>query len=153
VAEPQRVRLQNRQRKLRVDRARLRALVEKVLADEAADPRAAVTIVLLRDGAVGELNARFRGVARPTDVLAFAVDPCGWPAEEPPLLGDVVVSTDRAVAQAHERGISPERELSRLVTHGLLHLLGYEDDTASQRARMRRREDRYLREMAATRRR
>lgn len=147
------VRLLNRQRRLKVDSAALRALVASVLAGEAADPRAAVTIVLLRDAAVAELNARFRRVDRPTDVLAFPVEDSAWPEEEPPLLGEVVISTDRAVAQAHERGISPERELGRLVVHGMLHLLGYDDGTARDRARMRRREDRYLRKWASTRRR
>ncbi|MBD3236985.1 MAG: rRNA maturation RNase YbeY [Candidatus Eisenbacteria bacterium] len=144
VAEPQRVRLLNRQRRLKVDRAPLCALADDVLRGEGVAAQTEVTVVLVRDGAMAELNARFRDRPRTTDVLAFPTDSSAWPEEMPSLLGEVVVSTDRAAAQAAERGIAPARELARLVVHGLLHLLGYDDQTPRDRARMRRREDRYL---------
>jgi probable rRNA maturation factor len=144
VARPQRVRLLNRQRRLKLDAAALRALAERVLDGEGADPNAAVEVVLVRDEAIRALNAAYLGQPVPTDVLAFPADADGWPAGETPLLGSVVVSTDRAVAQAAERGLRPAHELGRLVAHGVLHLLGYRDAAPRERARMRRREDRYL---------
>jgi probable rRNA maturation factor len=145
------VQIRNRQRRWPVDVARLRRLVARVLAGEAADPQAQVGIVLWRVGPVAALNARFLGRSGPTDVLAFPSDPHGWPPAEPRPLGEVVVSVDRAKAQARERGLRLQTELDRLVAHGVLHLLGHRDDNAAARARMRRREDRYLRSRAAAR--
>jgi probable rRNA maturation factor len=103
-----------------------------------------VGIVLVRDAVIAELNARFLGRRRPTDVLAFPAATAGWPAEEPAWLGEVVVSVDRAREQARERGLAPPAELRRLVVHGVLHLCGHRDRTPEERRRMRRREDRYL---------
>lgn len=145
------VQIRNRQRKWPVDAARLRRLVARVLAGEAADPQTEVGIVLWRDAPVAALNARFLGHRGATDVLAFPSDPGGWPPGEPRPLGEVVVSVDRARVQARERGLRLQTELDRLVAHGVLHLLGYRDGTAVERARMRRREDRYLRPRAASR--
>ena len=144
MARPARVRLLNRQRRLKLDAAALRALAERVLAGEGAAADAAVEIVLVRDGAIRDLNGAYLSKPVPTDVLAFPTDRTAWPAGETPLLGSVVVSTDRAAAQAAERGLCPAHELERLVAHGVLHLLGYCDGTPGARARMHRREDRYL---------
>jgi len=94
---------------------------------------------------MADLNERYRDRRGPTDVLSFPAATEGWPPEEPPMLGSVVVSVDRAVVQAGERSLAVRDEIGRLVAHGLLHLLGYRDDTSSGRRRMRRREDRYLR--------
>lgn len=58
--------------------------------------------------------------------------------------GEVYVSTDRAAAQAVEYNIPYERELSRLIIHGVLHLMDYEDSSASERQTMRTRETTYL---------
>ena len=140
-----RVHIQNRQRSRSVDRRQLADLVERVLLGEGAPPERELTVVLLRDGPVAELNERYRQRRGPTDVLSFPSDPVGWPPEEARPLGEVIVSVDRASEQAAERGEPFERELGRLLVHGTLHLLGYRDDTRTARARMRRRENRYLR--------
>ena len=139
-----RVRVQNRQRRLSVDSRALARAMRRVLDGEGADPTAQLGLVLLRDGPMATLNARYRDRAGPTDVLSFPGDPEGWPEEEPPWLGEVVVSVDRALAQAGERRLPVAEELARLCVHGVLHLLGYRDDTPAARARMRRREARYL---------
>ncbi|MCK4303175.1 MAG: rRNA maturation RNase YbeY [Candidatus Eisenbacteria sp.] len=144
MAKSQRVHLLNRQRKLKLESDALRSLVKWVLEGEGADPDCHVELVLLRDGPMAELNAQYRGRSGATDVLAFQTDPEGWPAEEAPLWGTVVVSVDRAVQQASERGLKTGAEIRRLVVHGLLHLAGYRDGTPAERARMRRRENRYL---------
>lgn len=138
------MRLQNRQRKLKVDRAVIGRLVDRVLEGERANGDAFVEVVLLRDPPVAELNRRYRNREGPTDVLSFPTDPVGWPREEPRPLGTVVVSVDRACKQASERGLAVHDEILRLVTHGILHLLGYDDGDARGRERMRRRENRYL---------
>lgn len=85
--------------------------------------------VLLCDGvAMRALNARYRDVDAPTDVLSFAQLDGGWPtpqpAAKPPPAGDVVIAVDVAVRQADCRGEPVERELCRLLVHGMLHLVG-----------------------------
>ncbi len=93
-----------------------------------------------------ELNARYRGKDRATDVLSFSQEegqPMGGPAAHD-LMGDVVVSADRARAQAKEAGEDLGAALSRLVAHGVLHLLGYDHEGSAAGARaMREMERRY----------
>lgn len=96
-----------------------------------------------------DLNRTQRGLDEPTDVLSFPLrDPTGLrfvlPPDQPIHLGDVVVSYPRALQQAHESGHSLQRELSYLVAHGVLHLLGYDHEVESDRKRMREREERAL---------
>ena len=81
---------------------------------------------------LAELNHRFRGLASPTDVLAF---PAGggerWPsvgAKKRPL-GEIAISTDTAARQARAQGHSLDREVGLLAIHGLLHLRGWRDDS------------------------
>lgn len=84
--------------------------------------------VLLCDGAAMRgLNRRYRGVDAPTDVLSFGQLEGAAPpgvAAEPAAVGDVVIAVDVAARQAAARGEAPERELRRLLLHGLLHLRG-----------------------------
>jgi probable rRNA maturation factor len=144
VARRGRVRLLNRQRRLKLDSAALRSIAQSVLTGEGADPGVAVELVLVRDEAIRALNEAYLGRPVPTDVLAFPADREAWPVDETPLLGSVVVSVDTAIRQADERALPVGLELRRLIAHGVLHLLGYRDAAPRERARMRRREDHYL---------
>lgn len=88
------------------------------------------------DRAVRTLNRKFHHADRPTDVLAFD-------------LGDtldVAVSVDRARVQARELGHSLRTELGHLVTHGILHLAGWRDDSPARLARMNARTESLLKE-------
>lgn len=95
-------------------------------------------MVLADDATVRALNRTYRGRDRTTDVLAF---PQGG---EGGLLGDVVISLPQAARQARRVGHSLAREVALLAIHGTLHLLGYEDETARGRKRMREAQDRLL---------
>lgn len=91
---------------------------------------ATVSVHLADDALLHTLNRTYRGTDRPTDVLSFGVDPddpVPSPPGEPPHLGDVVVSLERAAAQAEAYGHTPRRELCYLAVHGTLHLLGFDD--------------------------
>lgn len=97
------------------------------------------------------MNRAYRGYDRPTDVLSFALqdqipDAPRMPAlpGQPVLLGDVIISVDTAERQANALGITLESELALLTVHGILHLLGYEDETEAGAARMRVREQAIL---------
>lgn len=119
---------------------RLRRVLTHILRRHHAPRRAQVTVALVSDRAIRALNRRFLHRDRSTDVLAF-------PGGDRLLLGDVVVSVDRARAQAKAAGHDHATEIALLAAHGLLHLLGYDDHTAGRRARMMRRQQRLLHEL------
>jgi len=130
----------------RVARARLARLARKTLRAERA--RATVTIYVTDDAEIRRLNRAYHATDAPTDVLAFptrATRGKGQRASREhhaaPLapydeLGDVIISYDRARVQARQVGWRIADEVDLLAVHGILHLLGYDDRTAHQRARM-----------------
>lgn len=108
---------------------------------------AEVSILLTDDETVHELNLRYRGFDKPTDVLSFSQRDSLPDAPRPPKLpgvqdplGDVIISVDTAERQAAAHGVSLADELALLTVHGILHLLGYEDDTDDGAESMRVRE-------------
>ena len=116
----------------------LRAVVA-ALRHEGALAGAALTLVVTDDEEVRQLNRQFRHVDAPTDVLAFpagAAAPFVEAPEQPPYLGDVIISHPRAVAQAAEAGHSVQNELALLAVHGTLHLLGHDHTTPQEKAAM-----------------
>ena len=125
---------------------RLSRRVERML-EAAGFGGAELSVGLIGDRAMRRLNREFRGKDRATDVLSF---PLFEPEEisalrrrrERPLLGDVVISLDTATRQAREYDATLERELDRLLIHGILHLLGHDHELPDQARRMRREERR-----------
>jgi probable rRNA maturation factor len=91
-----------------------------------------------------ELNRAYRGIDSSTDVLAFSMREGEFASINPQLMGDVVISAERAQSQAERAGHELMDELLLLAVHGTLHLLGYEDETTSGRARMRRLARKYV---------
>jgi probable rRNA maturation factor len=86
-----------------------------------ARARGVVTIAVVTDRRVRQLNRRYRRTDRPTDVLSF-------PADEPGSLGDIVIAAGVARRQARAAGHSLQAEFRILALHGLLHLLGYDHE-------------------------
>ena len=101
---------------------------------------AELSLVLVSDRVLHDLNRDWRGKDRPTDVLAFAQGEEG-PAPHG-LLGDVVISVDTARRQAASLGHSLVIEADRLLVHGLLHLLGYDHERSPAEARRMQRKER-----------
>ncbi len=97
-----------------------------------------MSVLLVGDRRMRKLNLSYRTIDAPTDVLSFSMGEGEFASLNPDILGDVVVSIDRAGVQAEQAGHSLTDELRLLVVHGTLHLLGYEDETSGGRARMRR---------------
>ena len=106
-----------------------------------------VSITLTNDEYIHQMNKKYRGLDRPTDVLSFAfVDSEEPEIEDGPeteVLGDIIISLERAWAQSQEYGHSMERELSFLTIHGILHLLGYDHMEEEERMEMEE-EQRYI---------
>jgi probable rRNA maturation factor len=94
-----------------------------------------LSVLLTDDVRIEALNRKHRRKAKPTDVLAFPMDfaPNGT---TPRLLGDIVISLDTAARQARERRRPLIAEVTHLVAHGLLHLLGYDHRTDAEERRM-----------------
>lgn len=101
-----------------------------------------LSLLLTNDDQVHELNKIYRGKDRPTDVLAFAMREGDFAGLAGELLGDVIVSIPTAKRQAKERNVEPLAEVTMLVAHGLLHLLGWDHETAAKDRAMRAETDR-----------
>ncbi|MBQ9480221.1 MAG: rRNA maturation RNase YbeY [Selenomonadaceae bacterium] len=101
-----------------------------------------VSITVTDDQRIHDLNRQYRGIDRPTDVLSFAFNESDEPEiifddeDHIDTLGDIIVSIDRAKAQAIEYGHSFKREIIFLIVHGMLHLLGYDHMEESERLEM-----------------
>jgi len=91
-----------------------------------------VSVALSSDSHVAALNERFRGKAKPTNVLSF---PAGAGAPEGHL-GDIVIARETVEREAHEQGVPVVHHVQHLVVHGILHLLGYNHTTAADAERM-----------------
>jgi probable rRNA maturation factor len=111
----------------RIRCARLTRIARRALRAE--NTRAAVTIYITDDVEIRALNRQFHATDAPTDVLAFAADGREY-------LGDVVISYDRARAQARAARWRITDELELLAVHGILHLLGYDDLSSRTRREM-----------------
>lgn len=134
--------------------AKLETAVQAALTVAGAPPDAAVDVTLIDDAEIQELNRDWRQQDLPTDVLSFALNEADGAEFEPDgakLLGDVVISAERAAAQAAEYGHSLERELAYLAVHGTLHLLGYDHDDPQEQQQMRAKEEEALRQLGLTR--
>ena len=123
----------------------VREAVEATLDLENYQNTAEVSITFTDNESIHKLNAKYRGVDRPTDVLSFPLFDYEGTSEEPPvdemmnMLGDIVISLERAAEQAEEFGHSFEREVAFLTAHSMLHLLGYDHELGEE-------EDREMRE-------
>jgi probable rRNA maturation factor len=130
-----------------VDLASLRQLAERALAVEGIAGPVEISLVITDDGAIQGLNATYRGIDQPTDVLSFPLTVPGQadgfvsPPDQPFSLGDIIISFPRAREQAEEYGHSLARELGYLMVHGLLHLLGYDHENEDEKRVMRSKEE------------
>ena len=140
----------------------IRRAVLAALEGEEVDVPCIVEVCVTDDESIRQTNLDMRGVDRPTDVLSFPMFELS-PGEKPQadwadpdtdkvLLGDMMLSLERANAQAEEFGHSPEREVCYLAVHSVLHLLGYDHlDEGPMKARMRAREEAILGKLGITR--
>lgn len=139
---PRLVHIANRQRRLKIPAARVRELVRRALATH-ADP-GAVSLAFVGDREMRRLNRDFHATDATTDVLSFPLGEGGAAIDG--LLAEIVVCTDRAAVEARRRGRPPRQELLLYVTHGALHIAGFDDHAPDDRRAMRRAERRVMAE-------
>jgi rRNA maturation RNase YbeY len=135
----------NRQRRVPITVPRLARAATRALA-ALGRPAGAVEVMVVDDAEIRRLNARYRGIARRTDVLAFPLETPDAPGQ---LVGQVVISAETARRQARRLGVPLALELDLLVTHGTLHLVGYDDRDPVEADLMHRRERDILRDAPA----
>jgi probable rRNA maturation factor len=110
--------------------------VARAALEQMGEAGSELSVALVHDDEMHRLNRDYRGKDRTTDVLAFALrEGEATSTQEPGLLGDVVISVPTADRQASERGHTTERELTELLLHGILHLLGYDHERSPAEAR------------------
>ena len=97
---------------------------------------ASFSIIIVDNEKIHEINKTYRGIDRPTDVISFALEEDENYEVKERLLGDIYISIDKVYEQAKEYNHSVKRELFFLVTHGFLHLLGYDHMTEEEEKEM-----------------
>ena len=135
------VEVTNEQRSTPVEEDRVRSIVKMILTD-ADIANAEISIAVVDDPTIHELNRRHLDHDYATDVLSFLLE-----RHSDSLEGEIVVSGEMAFSAAGDYGWSSEEELLLYVIHGSLHLVGYDDQTPAARNQMRIEERRWLLEM------
>jgi probable rRNA maturation factor len=108
---------------------------QKILASLKQN-RAELSVALITNREIAKLNRKYRRHPKPTDVLSFPVG--ALPEGQMRLLGDVVISVERAEEQAKACGWTLDQEIDRLLIHGILHLLGYDHERSKKEAQVMR---------------
>ncbi len=124
--------IKNEHPEIKVDSKKIKPQVAKVL-DSMDCNEHEISILFTGDQGIRNLNQRFRGIDCPTDVLSFPQLLDDTPETPgPPVLGDIAISLETARVQSKEHSLSMEEELTLLLIHGILHLLGYDHEISDQ---------------------
>lgn len=164
------IEVDNRQNKFEITQDIINLIektIEESLKFEKFNLNYEISVVLTDNEEIRQINKLYRGIDRETDVLSFPMLEYDEGYEEDGVievdfedlnpetggvvLGDIVVSLEKARQQAEEYGHSFERELSFLIVHSVLHLLGYDHENDSDRAIMREKEENILSNLGQTR--
>lgn len=142
------VMVRNLQTKEEINESTIRLLekvVEQTLKVENIPQHAEVSLCLTDNEYIKQLNLKYRGINSPTDVLSFPMYDTfsreDLLKEEELLLGDIVISVEKARSQSKDFAHSFEREIGYLTVHGMLHLLGYDHDCEESKKNMRAKEE------------
>ncbi len=128
--------------------AEIRRLIQGMMRREKRWPGYEINIHFIDNTTIRKLKRKYFGIRRITDVISLDYSTI------PGLLeGEIFISVETAQKQAMQYGVAEEQELSRLIAHGMLHLLGHDDANEKQRAAMSRLEDRILARKARSRKR
>ena len=117
---------------------------EKVLQGEHHHSENPISIIMVDDQFITELNQTYFQKNCATDVISFNLNNDEFPGEKGSAWGEIYISVERAREQASEYHVTYQEEIARLVIHGILHLLGFNDQKVRDRDRMTRKENDYL---------
>jgi probable rRNA maturation factor len=125
------IQIDNRQRRHKILKRPLRRIARKILS-VSGYPDAELSILILDNAGIQEINREYLQRDRPTNVISFAMQEGEGAGLSPLVLGDVVISAERAATDAADAGIPFEHELWFLLLHGILHLLGYDHERGTE---------------------
>lgn len=117
---------------------KIQQLIEYAARYENIEEDFEISLTIVHNDKIQEINREYRGKDQPTDVISFALEELGegeipiTGENLPRVLGDIIISLDKAREQAEEYGHSLMRELGFLTVHGFLHLLGYDHETKEE---------------------
>ena len=115
--------------------------VIRMIADDHEVSRAEISVAIVDDPTIRNLNQQYLQHDYETDVISFVLD---WDEDTGSLLGQLIVSTDTAATLANDVGSTMQEELLLYVIHGMLHLVGYDDKQPAAAIEMRAAEKEYL---------
>jgi probable rRNA maturation factor len=126
--------IRNWQKLIPLDLKKIRRAAQRILANLGL-PDAELSLLLVNDVQIQELNRRYLRRDKPTNVLAFPMREGEFSNLHPHLLGDLVISVETAKRQSKRSGLGPMEMVTLLMIHGILHLLGYEHEGTRKEAR------------------
>ena len=127
--------IRNLQKKIPISSQRIKRVILKTLTQEGAQKSGEISVALVTDKIIKRINRKYLGKNRPTDVMAFNL------SESPQgkFLGEIIISTDTALSNSQKFNTRPQDEIYLYLIHGLLHLLGYDDNTRKNALKMQKR--------------
>jgi rRNA maturation RNase YbeY len=128
------IQISDQQNEIATEPGKIEKKARKILSALAC-PESELSVVLVDDEQMSSLNWQYRNRRGPTNVLAFAMHEGEFSGMSPELLGDVIISLPTAQRQAEEAGISLDAMVSRLLVHGILHLVGFDHEQTEEAAR------------------
>ena len=132
-------------------------VVKESLRYEEFDPECEVSLSIVSNDEIQEINKQFREIDAPTDVLSFPLltfeegEQADVNENNEIMLGDIIISIDKAKAQAEEYGHGLKRELAFLTAHSMLHLMGYDHMEEEEQKEMFKKQDDILNNLGITR--
>lgn len=132
-------------------------VVKESLRYEEFDPECEVSLSIVSNDEIQEINKQFREIDVPTDVLSFPLltfeegEQADVNENNEIMLGDIIISIDKAKAQAEEYGHGLKRELAFLTAHSMLHLMGYDHMEEEEQKEMFKKQDDILNNLGITR--
>lgn len=134
-ASSPKIAVENRHKKIKIDKKKIKGTAGAILASMGCTS-VELSILFMDDEGIRDLNRDYRKKDKPTDVLSFPMREGEFSELNPGLLGDVVISLDTASMQAVENGKTMEEEVTFLLIHGILHLLGFDHEQSAAEARL-----------------
>lgn len=132
--------IKNQQEIIPVEAKKIRKAAERILASLRISGYE-LSVLLLDNKGIRAVNKKYLNRNRPTNVISFSLTEGEFGNINPQVLGDVVISVEKALEQAETRGTSLEEELTFLLIHGILHLVGCDHEKkGSEREKMRKKE-------------
>ena len=135
--------IDNRQSSCEISLDRVQQAV-RVILDALNCPDGELSILIVDDPQIENLNRKYLNRSGPTNVIAFSMREGEFSHLSPHLLGDVVISADTAAKEAQDSGITTEQRFNELLVHGILHLFGYDHETSDNDALIMEKKSREL---------